>query len=207
MGNEAHKEPTMEEILASIRKIISDDELSPPQASAADTEEVFDVEDNEALEEAVFTDVSAEDDVFTPGLEDIAPEPDLSPSFEEMLGSVREAALPNNEPRPLQREQVTSAPEPAEPAPVARPHLAAVEPQAPAPTDRMSLTDDTTADAAAGAIGKLITTAAKSESHTVEGLVSELLRPMLKEWLDEHLARIVEEKVEAEVQRIVRMAR
>jgi cell pole-organizing protein PopZ len=34
-----------------------------------------------------------------------------------------------------------------------------------------------------------------------------MLRPMIKEWLDANLASIVEEKVEAEVERISRMAR
>ena len=43
--------------------------------------------------------------------------------------------------------------------------------------------------------------------NTLEGLVRELLKPMIKEWLDANLPSIVEEKVEAEVQRIARMAR
>ena len=43
--------------------------------------------------------------------------------------------------------------------------------------------------------------------NTIEGLVRELLKPMIKEWLDANLPGIVEEKVEAEVQRIARMAR
>ena len=41
----------------------------------------------------------------------------------------------------------------------------------------------------------------------LEGLVRELMRPMVKSWLDENLSRIVEEKVEEEVQRISRKAR
>ena len=40
----------------------------------------------------------------------------------------------------------------------------------------------------------------------VDGLVRELMRAMLKEWLDENLRGIVEKHVEAEVQRIARMA-
>ena len=43
--------------------------------------------------------------------------------------------------------------------------------------------------------------------NTIEGLVREMLKPMMKDWLDANLAKIVEEKVEAEVQRIARMAR
>jgi uncharacterized protein len=38
----------------------------------------------------------------------------------------------------------------------------------------------------------------------VEALVVAMLRPMLKEWLDVNLPRIVEDKVETEVARIAR---
>ena len=70
-----------------------------------------------------------------------------------------------------------------------------------------ALTADSTANAAAGALGKLISKMDLGGDHTLEGLVREMLRPMIKEWLDANLAAIVEEKVEAEVARISRMAR
>lgn len=69
------------------------------------------------------------------------------------------------------------------------------------------LTEETTADAAAGALGKLISKMDIGGENTLEGMVRELLKPMMKEWLDDNLPTIVEEKVEAEVQRIARMAR
>lgn len=69
------------------------------------------------------------------------------------------------------------------------------------------LTDDHTADVAAGALGKLISKMEMGGDNTIEGLVRELLKPMMKDWLDANLPKIVEEKVEAEVQRIARMAR
>ncbi len=69
------------------------------------------------------------------------------------------------------------------------------------------LTDDQTADVAAGALGKLISRMEIRGDNTIEGLVKEMLKPMIKDWLDANLANIVEEKVEAEVQRIARMAR
>ena len=40
------------------------------------------------------------------------------------------------------------------------------------------------------------------DGRTVEGLVAELLRPMLKEWLDANLPPIVEKLVQAEIDRI-----
>jgi cell pole-organizing protein PopZ len=42
------------------------------------------------------------------------------------------------------------------------------------------------------------------DARTLEDVVRELLRPLLKEWLDQNLPRIVETKVEEEVQRIAR---
>ena len=48
---------------------------------------------------------------------------------------------------------------------------------------------------------------AGSPNQTIEGVVRELLKPMLKDWLDHHLPAIVESRVEAELERIARMAR
>ena len=42
---------------------------------------------------------------------------------------------------------------------------------------------------------------------TLEDLVTDLLRPLMKEWLDENLPQIVEDKVQDEVTRIARRAR
>jgi cell pole-organizing protein PopZ len=41
----------------------------------------------------------------------------------------------------------------------------------------------------------------------VEDLVKEILRPMLKEWLDENLPHLVEQLVRAEIERVVRSGR
>jgi cell pole-organizing protein PopZ len=41
---------------------------------------------------------------------------------------------------------------------------------------------------------------------TIDALARELLRPMLKEWLDTHLPGIVEAAVRKEVERIARSA-
>jgi uncharacterized protein len=47
-------------------------------------------------------------------------------------------------------------------------------------------------------------TAAPRGGRTVEELVSELLRPMLKTWLDDNLPAIVERLVRAEIERVSR---
>ena len=217
MANEAHKEPTMEEILASIRKIIADDgpapapgkpvmrEVAPEQASPrpnfsydndADDLGMFEGEEPD-LADAVADEVVEE---FTTEIKG----PEFS--FEAILGAskAREAApAPMPEPEP---EVFRPAPKPVaraiQPAPEPEPKMPAAPRYANEP-----LTDANTAESAAGALGKLISKMDMGSDNTLEGLVRELLKPMVKEWLDANLARIVEEKVEAEVQRIARMAR
>ena len=43
----------------------------------------------------------------------------------------------------------------------------------------------------------------RADANTLDGLVRELLRPMLKDWLDANLAQIVERIVAREVARVV----
>lgn len=241
MANEAHKEPTMEEILASIRKIISDDSAAPASAPTPEPEIANDEDDDVAtLEEVMFDEDVREEaaaEAFEPEAvaefeeaveleaeafaveEDVPQAEDAAESFESLLSASRSAEFepePDFEPEPVP-EPVAVAPAPVEPAPV---EPAPVEPApAPAPApmekamsaspayDQTTLTDDSTANAAAGALGKLISKMDLGGDNTLEGLVREMLRPMIKEWLDTNLASIVEEKVEAEVQRISRMAR
>jgi hypothetical protein len=44
-------------------------------------------------------------------------------------------------------------------------------------------------------------------NQTLDGIVRELLKPMLKEWLDERLPELVEAEVAREIDRIRRMSR
>jgi cell pole-organizing protein PopZ len=42
------------------------------------------------------------------------------------------------------------------------------------------------------------------DGRTLEEVVTELLRPMLKTWLDENLPELVERLVQAEIERVAR---
>jgi uncharacterized protein len=213
MANEAHKEPTMEEILASIRKIISEDDASTARRQGAPTP-VRDIDPpahddfadtsfetvEEELDEVMFeAEVDDNYETEVDEFEDEEPEP-----FGRVLSSARAAEPP--QPAPVLRR----APEPA-PAPAPRPQQTYApmenDMSASARYQQTVLTDDHTADAAAGSLGKLISKMDFGGDNTIEGLVRELLKPMIKDWLDANLPGIVEEKVEAEVQRIARMAR
>ena len=46
-----------------------------------------------------------------------------------------------------------------------------------------------------------------AEGRTLEDVVRELLRPLLKQWLDENLPGIVQQTVDKEVERIARGGR
>jgi cell pole-organizing protein PopZ len=195
MGHEAPKEPTMEEILASIRKIISDDEPQKPAAVRPSPRQVIpepepEPADND-LEDLTFEMTAEEADLamFEAEEEAVEAEAELEP-----------APLPEPPaPRPSLRREPLQAPAPS---PIKEPEMPASQRY-----NQTTLTNENTADAAAGALGKLISRMELGGDNTIEGLVREMLKPMLKEWLDANLAQIVDEKVEAEVQRIARMAR
>lgn len=157
-------EPSMEEILASIRRIISEDEQGAAQA-------------DDPLE------------LQTPA----------SHAHEE----VDDLVVFDDDPEPPAPPVVSAAP-PARAAP--QPMRAAASSAAPAEEPILS---EPAALAAAGAFTRLAGSLQIAESHgqTLEGMVRELLRPMLKEWLEANLPPLVEAKVEAEVQRIARSAR
>ena len=217
MANEAHKEPTMEEILASIRKIIADDGPAPPSTSRkpvpvpappAGTGFSF---DNDGPDLGVFEtdepDFAEDEDEFAAGMHVSGPEF----GFQPMQADEGPSDLSDEQDFiPDDEEAFVTEPALKTPARIAdSPAPSPVQENLMAATQRYSapLTTEQTADAAAGALGKLISRIDMSSESTIDGLVRELLKPMMKEWLDANLARIVEEKVEAEVQRIARMAR
>ncbi len=150
-------EPSMEEILASIRRIISEEEQAPEAAP------VLDLTQTEA------------------------------PTFEEDDDIVFEAA---------EEPTVTAQ---APPAPVRAPAAAIAISEISAD----SILSGPTTSAAAGSLARLAGSlrVADTPGQTVEGVVRELLKPMLKEWLDYNLPSIVESRVEAELERIARLAR
>jgi uncharacterized protein len=60
------------------------------------------------------------------------------------------------------------------------------------------------ATAAVGSAFHSLKETAKKHEPTLEDVVRETLRPMLKSWLDENLPGVVERMVQAEIERITR---
>ena len=198
---DAQAEPTMEEILASIRRIISEDDSTAPAAEAAPVaepdfgDEVLEL--NEPVVEMPET-VSPDFDFDALPVDD---EPEVA--LEEIIVEDR---VEEPEPEP---EPVAPPPAPVAAAPVPEPvYVPAPEPEpAPFPFDQR-LVSNPIADKTSSVFAKLAPNTPLPgmfiSGNTVEAMVGELIKPMLKEWLDANLPRIVEEKVEAEVARIAR---
>lgn len=187
----SQQEPTMEEILASIRRIISED-------GDAGDEEVEAEEPEAELEPE--PEPEPEPDF------DAVPEPEPEPDFD---------AVPEPEPEPEPEEDVFDLIDVAEEEPVAEDDLMMVEaeeefvpepepepePVAAEPADD-SLLDDVAAGAAMAAFGTLARSATMGTATSIEQVVLAALKPLLKQWLDENLPGIVEELVQREVERV-----
>jgi cell pole-organizing protein PopZ len=189
-------EPTMEEILASIRRIISEDDAPAAKPAAAPAP----AQSLEVLEAAL-----------PPG-----PPPTPVHEAEPFHAPPEDDVLELTEPLSLEPEpSYLHEPEAHEPAPAPAPvfepmgdlDFASPSPPAPAPTYAPSehLVGEPAAGAAASHFEQLSRSiAAPADGRTLEDIVVAVLRPMLKDWLDRYLPQIVEAKVQAEVERIAR---
>jgi len=169
-AQKAH-EPSMEEILASIRTIIAE-ERQPIKASEPKT-----AAPKPAAQAAAQV-------VYPKG------EPAGSSGFAHPAQQTTPAAEANP-PRVAWSEPGPLGTEPAK-APV---------------SDDAPLLSPETDTAVASAFDTLSTNLAARSAELAEGLAREMLRPMLKAWLDENLPVIVERLVRAEIDRIVRGSR
>jgi uncharacterized protein len=199
MSDTNAQEPTMEEILASIRRIISEDDTPAAAASPSPAE----AHPSEAPAAEVAHPAPApiehaphEDDVLeltepldppvahvTPAATFEPPPPEepfqmaRAPHFEQTVGDLDVFSSP-------------PAPQPAYGSP-----LGAEEP----------LVGAYAAESSAShfdALARSVTM--PKEGRSLEDVVRELLKPMLRDWLDRNLPSIVEARVQAEVERIAR---
>ena len=155
-------EPSMEDILASIKRVIKEGEpsqpprrMSPPRPAP---EAVAAREEDEVLELS---------------------QPIAAASAAPAPASVYESAAP-------------VAPAPRAPAATTVPPAVAGVSEATAEAARGAL----------GALSRLVVKPGPDSDGTLEGLVRELLRPMVSEWLDANLPRLVEELVAREIAKI-----
>ncbi|MDB5450635.1 MAG: hypothetical protein JWQ52_1763 [Phenylobacterium sp.] len=198
MSEQTSQEPTMEEILASIRRIISEDDAPP--AAADETPPHVDEPPT-----PVEAELAAEPEVAE------EPESPPPPPAPEPVQAAAEPVEEDDDALELTEKVEThgdldvytpSAPVAAAPAPAPAPVSA---PPAPAARAVEALVSERAATAAASSFGQLSAAMLMPEyGRTLEDVVRELLRPLLQQWLDDNLPVIVQQAVEAEVERIAR---
>ncbi|WP_439528716.1 PopZ family protein [Pannonibacter sp.] len=225
----------MEEILASIRRIISDEEVpAAKNAAPALVEEELDIDDAfeaaEAEEDVAMSqddldklfdmdssddDVSMDDDIgfAEDGAEDVlelteelALDDDEADDF-DMVEGLAESVDGDSGDIAFIEEDEDDAFEMPMPKPAPKPVMASK------PVD-MSQLDDleegeplVSGDAGAAvhaAFENLSTTILSANARTLEDLVTDMLRPMLKNWLDQNLPVMVERLVRQEIERVSR---
>ena len=186
-AEQAQREPTMEEILASIRRIISEEDR-PPESGG----DVLDLQPPPQVEtRAPPRSEPRPEPVYTRPAPVVFDEPEPMPSraLEDDLMIVE------NE----QEVEFEEEPAPTPPAPAPKAEWR--------PMEQETLTSEPVASQTAGALSKLMGTMLVSSGATLDDVVRELMKPMLKQWLDANLPQIVEAEVAKEIDRIRRMAR
>ncbi len=189
-ADKAH-EPSMEEILASIRRIIADDQAAKPAEVPVAAPEPDDVLDLAEVAEPV----------TRPRVVEPEPEPEPAPDlldFDAIDFEDPVTAAPEPEPEPLPEPE--PAPEPPPPPPP-QPVLQAARAPEPEPEALVSPATDASVS---GAFNLLAHTVLTQNARTLEDLVKDMLRPMLKSWLDDNLPAVVERLVRAEIERVSR---
>lgn len=157
----AQPEPSMEEILASIRRIISEDEeeATPTVPKPAPTHETANQTEERIEPVAPISEPAPHSAPLTPPLE--------MEDVDMIKQNVTEAIDQNTDEAILNEATVAAASE-------AFQNL----------SESMRISS--------------------GEGRTLEDLVVQMLKPMIKDWLNQNLPAIVEEKVEEEVQRVAR---
>jgi len=220
-------EPSMEEILASIRRIIADEDVN---ASAPEPADLTKAESKPVAAVSSPTGISQLPDSAPPtttrrfGYESLA--------ISEAFGAQKADDTAKTSAAILDLTESMASPvaQPSEPATVLKPKTsAAPQPQAPdrqtganadKTNDRLPmpsfgegasggeepkrLMSPETSAAVDSAFNALAKTVLVHNARTLEDLVREMLRPLLKSWLDDNLPRMVERLIRAEIERVSR---
>jgi uncharacterized protein len=185
------QEPSMEEILASIRRIIADDDATKTAARPAEPPKV---EPPPAPPMPPLAASFREPERHSPPAES-GSGADQSSDILELTESM---AAPMPEPSPMPQFRTIDGKSDVDF------HDASEEPAAPPPLPVGGLISSETGAAVDSAFNALAQTVLVQNARTLEDLVREMLRPMLKTWLDDNLPGLVERLVRAEIERVSR---
>ncbi len=195
------QDASIEEILESIRQIINEDgepiargagaDLRP-QAPAADPAGML--RDDDTPLDLTMEDAAADDEFDRGGVIDLTDKVENISNAEEMLGE--DLMNPEYDPDPPVQIDLQEAP----------------------PMNMVSddtLLSEKTADAAANEMAKLLAGNVAVERDepgrvgrlTLEDMARDLMRPLIKTWLDENLPRVIDRVVTRELEKLARRAR
>jgi len=204
----------MEEILASIRRIIADDDASKAQRVA----EPYSSAAGPPATEPPPSPAAPRTTAPEPAKPEPPPDPPIAASEPEQEDAIDQAG----DILDLTESMAAPAPEPApepefrtvdgnfdvsyddmanRPAPQANGGMAGLHPYT---GDTTPLLSQQTSAAVDSAFNTLAQTVLVQNARTLEDLVREMLRPMLKSWLDDNLPGLVERLVRAEIERVSR---
>jgi cell pole-organizing protein PopZ len=215
-------EPSMEEILSSIRRIIADEETEDnssgdDELGAAEAQSEALDDDVEALARGAAAEVDADEDVLelTKVVRESGEVIDLQGERPSADDPMEDDEARDHEDQRLKLAPLDPAPD-EEPAEAVPDHIQRKDQVVHSEHSRAAeLMSATTASAAGGAFAKLSQalqrtpeeeSVADSSGRTMEQFIEDIARPMLKEWLDENLPGIVERLVQKEIQKISRRA-
>ncbi|HEY2874220.1 MAG TPA: DUF2497 domain-containing protein [Reyranella sp.] len=204
-GRGANNDPSMDDILASIRKIISDDEARAQVSGGAATPAAANAPGSASRHD----DVLLLTDLVEEPMEEVAPAPEPTP-LPQRIDPVSASEMPQPTVLPIEPPIAS-----IEPTPVLFIPVAPVEAPVKQPID--TLIEPGAAGVAASAFDRLsqavqesVPTPAAHDpgpavgGRNLEDIVKDMLRPMLKEWLDKNLPPMVERYVEREIVRLTR---
>ena len=190
----------MEEILASIRRIIADDDPSTTAQASFPA--------NESAAPPLARPVASSPETASPGSAAAPLREPTQVEIDALLAQMREP------PRQIYRPDEPASelredgrrPQPAAAASIEDrlPRGPEERPSVPRPGSKSGLISAAVSAQVGYAFDRLAQATAAPKGPTLEELVSEMLRPMLKAWLDENLPTIVERLVQAEIERISR---
>lgn len=188
-------EPSMEEILSSIKRIIAEEGDTPGRSRRPARTNAAPVDRESAYHEPAYRDAAYLDDEIDDDevleLSDPMPMVDRTPRI----------------PKSPVLTSVDPAPEPRQAAPKPQPQSHSQhQPQPAAEATSESIVSRETAAATRAPLEALTRMMIKPDTNsdgTLEGLVREMLRPMLREWIDANLPNMVEDMVAREIAKIM----
>jgi len=231
------QEPSMEEILASIRRIIADDDVSkpakapeqasPPKSAAtaapSTTAAAAPARPSPAPATPAAPAAPSPSNPVPPAAATANSQDEIDAMLAELDAPPKVAGKSGPAPSPAPAPKVSlpaadvldlteSMTSPVAPPPKPAPSFQTIDgtsdvvftSKAPEPMPERALISNETIAAVDSAFNSLAHTVIGQNARTLEDLVREMLRPMLKSWLDDNLPGMVERIVRAEIERVSR---